>query len=292
MTTARAVHTSTLLPNGLVLIAGGQNATGYLGSAELYNPATDTFTVTGSMTTARRNHTATLLPNGLVFIAGGQNSSGTLSSAELYNPATGTNGAFTATSSMTTVRVVHTATLLPNGQVLIDGGQDNNSNSLSSAEMYTYATGTFTATGSMTTARQWHTATLLPNGMMLIAGGYNGSYLSSAELYNPATGTFTATGSMTTARYYHTATLLPNGLVLIAGGQNANKSYLQQRRALQPGHRDLHRHRQHDHGTRIANRDALAQRPGTHHRGVGTAATSAAPSCTTLPPAPSPPPAA
>ena len=111
-----------------------------------------------------------------------------------------------------------TATLLPNGQVLVAGGF--NGVDLASAELYDPATGLWTATGSMTSARDHHTATLLPNGQVLVAGGYSFDdfALASAELYDPATGLWTATGSMATARYWHTATLLPNGQVLVAGG--------------------------------------------------------------------------
>jgi hypothetical protein len=115
-----------------------------------------------------------------------------------------------------------TATLLPNGQVLIAGGCRSDcgtDNALASAELYDPATGKFTATGSMTTVRAGETATLLPNGLVLIAGGgFSVDALASVELYDPATGKFMATGSMTTARHYDTATLLTNGLVLIAGG--------------------------------------------------------------------------
>jgi hypothetical protein len=93
MTTVRSAgpFTATALQDGEVLIAGGQNASSsVLASAELYNPATGTFSVTGSMTTAREGQTATLLPNGEVLIAGGFDNAGKyLSSAELYNPATG-----------------------------------------------------------------------------------------------------------------------------------------------------------------------------------------------------------
>ena len=98
-------------------------------------------------------------------------------------------------------RYQHTATLLPNGKVLITGGL-NGTSAFSSAELYDPATGSFTLlTGTMATARSAHTATLLPNGKVLITGGWNGTAaLSSAELYDPATGTFSATGSMATAR--------------------------------------------------------------------------------------------
>ena len=74
LNTARHNHTATLLNNGMVLMAGGYTATdGYLASAELYNPATGTFTPTGSLNTARDCHTATLLNNGMVLMAGGYN---------------------------------------------------------------------------------------------------------------------------------------------------------------------------------------------------------------------------
>ena len=121
------------------------------------------------------------------------------------------------------VRNGPTATLLPNGQVLVAGGEDDYSNPLSSAELYNPATGTWTTTSnSLNAARAFHTATLLPNGQVLVAGGVNiitDVVLSSAELYNPATGTWTTTSnSLNTGRYYHTASLLPNGLVLVAGG--------------------------------------------------------------------------
>ncbi|HUF31461.1 MAG TPA: IPT/TIG domain-containing protein [Gemmatimonadaceae bacterium] len=125
---------------------------------------------------------------------------------------------FSVTGSLGTARYLHTATLLPNGKVLIAGGHSGVAFQ-ASAELYEPTSGTFSPTGSLGTARSVHTATLLPNGKVLIAGGYNGAYLTSAELDDPASGTFSATGSLGTARYEHTATLLPNGKVLIAGGQ-------------------------------------------------------------------------
>ena len=108
-----------MLPNGKVLVAGGYNGSGYLTSAELYDPASGSWTATGSLNTARGNHTATLLPNGKVLVAGGYNGGGYLTSAELYDPA---SGSWTATGSLNTARYDHTATLLPNGKVLVAGG--------------------------------------------------------------------------------------------------------------------------------------------------------------------------
>ena len=227
--TARDLHTATLLPNGKVLVAGGDtggpNASN-LASAELYDPASGTWTATGSLAIARSLHTATLLPNGKVLVAGGFNdSSGYLASAELYDPASGT---WIATGGLATARGGHTDTLLPNGKVLVAGGENgsNSSSFLASAELYDPASGTWSATGSLATARVAHTATLLPNGKVLVAGGFNDSLgsLASAELYDPASGTWTATGSLTTVRRIHTATLLPNGQVLVAGGNDGSNA--------------------------------------------------------------------
>ena len=92
-----------MLPNGKVLVAGGVDIDGHaLASAELYDPASGTWTATGSLATARDDHTATLLPNGKVLVAGGWQLTGILASAELYDPASGT---WTATGSLATARV-------------------------------------------------------------------------------------------------------------------------------------------------------------------------------------------
>jgi len=145
----------------------------------------------------------------------------------VVQPCTGQSGTWTATGSLITARYPHTATLLPNGKVLVAGGQDY-STIFASAELYDPASGTWTATGSLNTGRHSHTATLLPNGQVLVAGGpgTNGVTTASAELYDPASGTWMATGSLNTARFQHTATLLPDGKVLVAGGSGDTSAEL------------------------------------------------------------------
>jgi WD40 repeat protein len=132
-------------------------------------------------------------------------------------------GSFESTGSMVTPRSSHTATLLPDGRVLVAGGLTwDDLTPTATAELYDPGTGSFVPTGSMETARFGQTATLLADGRVLVTGGYGsaGSYLASAEVYDPETGRFTPTGSMSTARFFHTATLLPNGEVLVAGGMS------------------------------------------------------------------------
>jgi hypothetical protein len=209
--------TATLLRDGRVLMVGGGGA-----AAELYDPGTGGWTRTGSMTTARGGFSATLLRDGRVLVAGGNKdvidgNAVELASAELYDPSSGT---WTATGSMVATRFSHTATLLPDGRVLVAGGGGLARGAticcdpLPSAELYDPGTGTWTATGDMTTARVDHTATLLLDGRVLVAAGG-----TAAELYNPGTGTWTTTGPMaTTAVAYFSATLLPDGKVLLAGG--------------------------------------------------------------------------
>jgi hypothetical protein len=259
---AHFAMTVTLLANGEVLIVGGgDNHASATNLAEIYNPATDTFTPAGSglMPIERTYHIATLLKDGRVLIAGGINRMGkALDSAILFDPK---SGKFIPTGSMAEPRYNATAVQLPDGRILISGGastpagyaganqEKQEEQSLDTAELYDPETGKFSPAGkvervydvtsnkimmraSMTTARREHTATLMTAGplmgQVMIAGGIgdNNKPIPSAELYDPATNAFKAVSNMTVARTFQSATALRDGRILIAGGTDASDQAL------------------------------------------------------------------
>ncbi len=169
------------------------------------------------MASTRYEHSATVLTNGNVLVSGGSDDSGmTLSSVEIYNAA---SGKWLTVAPLHVARKLHTATLLPNGWVLIAGGFSSGS-PLSSAELYNPVLGTWTVTNSMTAARWNHAATLLTNGSVLVSGGYNGMPLSNAEVYVSSTGIWKPVHPMNVKRDWLAATLLPNGKTLVTAGSD------------------------------------------------------------------------
>jgi len=236
MMRSRTSHSATLLPNGKVLILGGvtdsiTDAAGRpSGTAELYDPATGTFSPTGVMLEVQQGNLATLLSNGKVLITGGYSGftdcCAIAAVPELYDPST---GLFTAAGPYAdgpaadgvSGLVGASATLLRDGRVLIA--------SEPAAELYDPATNTFSRTGAMVTTGFFgvpqyiagRSGTLLPDGRVLLVGGEHEdeALFGSAELYNPATVSFTYAGSLMYPRYSHVATALSDGRVLITGGE-------------------------------------------------------------------------
>lgn len=189
MLVQRWSHSTTLLLNGKMLVLGSILPFNVNIAPDLYDPIKGTWTVTGGPNLQPGGCTSTFLSNGKILRAGGAATAsasasplGATNTASLYDPDTGT---WTATGSMTAKHARHSATLLPNGQVLVAGGVDSANAISASADIYDSATGTWAATGPLNSARFLHTATLLPNGKVMIAGGLSGSTaISATELYD------------------------------------------------------------------------------------------------------------
>lgn len=222
----RAGHTATLLPDGRVLVVGGD--TDELASSEYFDSRTGTWSTGGDLSSMRVDHTATLLPDGTVLVVGGRAGSAAdanqLQTAELYDHAS--QQWTETTDEMSVARDTHTATLMSDGTVLIAGGNTDQTR----AERYDPTSRTWLPSGDMSVSRRYHAATLLPTGKVLVTGGLTLDDRSnrliatnSVEIYDPASNSWsTGSNAMATARAQHIAILLPNGKVLVAGGIDAS----------------------------------------------------------------------
>jgi uncharacterized delta-60 repeat protein len=235
--TGRALHTATLLANGKVLVAGGVGTSvATPRSAQLYDPATGRWSHASALPESRAGHTATRLANGRVLLTGGLNvlasavPIGFRDSAVLYDPASGawsSTGRFVQTAAGPQGRTAHTATLLPDGRVLVVGGAGSNPETPRRPQIYDSATGRWSLGPLIADGRMNHTATLLPDGRVLVAGGFRVisavplGFLASSVLYDPASNAWSATASLNAGRAIHTATLLPDGTVLAVAGESA-----------------------------------------------------------------------
>jgi N-acetylneuraminic acid mutarotase len=221
LTGARTGQTATLLANGKVLVVGGIDtslggAGVTLGTAELYDPGTDTWGPADSLSHARQGHTATLLANGKVLVVGGNDGSGGYLGSELYDPVADDWG---PAGALDVPREKHTATRLVNGKVLVAGGVDT-AGLPAAAELYDPGTDDWGPAGTLAAGRIGHTATLLSTGKVLVAGGIDvgRSALATGELYDPVSNTWAGGGLLNSARTSHSASLLPSGKVLLIGG--------------------------------------------------------------------------
>jgi hypothetical protein len=178
----------------------------------------------GVLSDARRLHIAILLHSGLVLVHGGtQFGAEALRTAELFNPDT---NEWTPTRSSCLGRISHTATMLPDGSVLVVGGAGltGQQTFFSEVEIFEPSTQNWTFTSPCIFRRSYHAATELADGRVLVMGGQGLNAegvqidLSSAEIFDPGMHTWTLTDSLKHTRYGHTATLLSDGRVLVVGG--------------------------------------------------------------------------
>ena len=237
-TQPRAGHTATLLQDGRVLVAGGVGQEirisngGYTpvltNSAEIYDPATETWSATANLITARSG-TAILLKSGKVLVIDGTREISRSNYAELFDPVA---QAWSPVAPPTLVRFGSTATLLDSGKVLVAGGHigdwewDDSFPKAIRAELYDPATDSWRFAGAPLIVFG-HSATLLSDGKVMLAGGYHahvgaagGDEVQSqnVELFDPATETWTNTGPLPASMWRPASTLLRDGTVLLVDG--------------------------------------------------------------------------
>lgn len=234
MNHSRAAAVAVRLPNGKVLVAGGTAAgpvdgAAAAGTAEIYNPMTNTWADTGPLNVPRFEDMAVaLLPGGRVLVAGGfaPNATGQppftpLAGTEIWNP---TTNQWTKGNPMKVARGELASVTLQDGRILVVGGTDASGAGLKSAEIYNPRTGKWSYTGAMKKGRSDAAAVVLEDGRVLVAGGRgaSGQPITSSEIYNPRTGTWKTTGNLHVPRSEaeYAIVLLPNDQVLLAGGYN------------------------------------------------------------------------
>jgi hypothetical protein len=230
LATARSGHSAVIAGQQQLLVVGGTSGRGAaLASAELLDPATLSWTAAGSMIEARTGHAAVVLGSGKVLVAGGAVPTGegerALASCELYDPATKT---WTPTGSLTVPRKHHQATPLPDGRVLVTGGDavpaiPYRVDSLAAAEVYDPATGAWTRVADLPGGgRGGHRCVRTARGAIVIGGiGRPGATAGFRDVvaFDPATGSWAPTGALATGRWDFPAVDLADGRVLVVGGR-------------------------------------------------------------------------
>ncbi|HSB11727.1 MAG TPA: kelch repeat-containing protein [Blastocatellia bacterium] len=218
MKKGRVMATATLLGDGRVLVAGGDESEG--GTYQIYDPNSQSFTAREPMPLRLHGHSATLLADGRVLIAGGATGSNFFDEndepqarAFLFDPVF---NAWSETGPMRDPRSRHKAVLLPQtGEVLVI--DDNH------AELYDPGTGAWRRTDDLRSTHRGASITLLFDGRVLVTGGVvsDGAGNPRVEIFSPATGTWAEDGLLLQTRFHHTATRLLDGSVLLVGGKGA-----------------------------------------------------------------------
>jgi N-acetylneuraminic acid mutarotase/transcription elongation GreA/GreB family factor len=236
---ARFSHAATLLQDGRILVAGGNNFdTGVMTSVEIYNPTTNSWSAAASLSTPRASASASTLPDGRVLVAGGGNDDGDLSSTEIYNPTTNT---WTAGPNMPASRKEHSAAILGDGRILVTGGMVGGSMS-ASAIVYDAVLNNWSAAADLPTKRYVHASASLIDGRVAVSGGFDPTYmpLTSTAIYDPETNEWVAGVNMNVGRLAHDSVLMSDGKVFVVGGagnsgpMGSSESHQQQPRTGMP----------------------------------------------------------
>jgi hypothetical protein len=249
---ARFAHTAIALPDGRVVVIGGETDGAPALAIEVFDPSTETFAELAVLPAPRENHTATLLADGRVLIAGGGDANavggpagtGLVAAVSILDPAT---GALEDVAPLRVPRSHHTATRLPSGEVAVIGGAIASSavgefgDATSSVEIYDPASGTWRDGPDLPTRRFLHTASLLAGGAIAIVGGSDETEreivdvdLLDADLLDGGAAAWMPGPELGTSRVFHAALELASGELLVAAGKLANIAFLETSEILSP----------------------------------------------------------
>jgi N-acetylneuraminic acid mutarotase len=248
MATPRVMHAGARMADGRVLVAGGTSSladqttaiTSTLNTAEIWNPATGTWSAAPMIGGRRLAPALTLLPNGRVMVSGGVEvtlffgvpiNAVSTTAVQLYNPAT---NAWAAGTAMPAGRAGHhyNQVTLADGRVLMTGGVlvpsllgAANAAPIANADLYNPTTGSWSGT-LLANARSLHAANRLPDGRVVVTGGAQGtltapSSIAGVEVFSPTTNNWTSVAPLAAPRSGHVGFVQPDGLLLVFGGQDA-----------------------------------------------------------------------
>lgn len=225
MVEARAGAAAGMLPDGRVVISGGDSGSLPSMTIEIFDPGAGTFAPAGVMASPRTKHAMAVLPDWRVIMIGGWSGSKVLQTTDIFDPKT---GEMTPGPQLLSARMSHTATTAIDGRVVIAGG-NNGSTDLNSVEIFDPVAGSIAAGMNLATARQGQLAVLLPNNnnILFVGGTSAGAPVATAEIYSPWQGTMTAAGANAVARSQAAASGTgEDGALLVSGGADANSAPL------------------------------------------------------------------
>ena len=223
MTTGRYLHRAVKLSDGRVIVMGGCSAFGCAAdtpTAEIFEPATGTWSAAAPMKSHRASFSATRLPDGRVLVTGGYSSAGTLTENETYDPR---KNKWIVNAPMPHPHAVHVSVTMQDGRVLVAGGDTGLGLPGREADVFDPTSGHWQSVGLMGEPREYFAAAGLPNGKVLIVGGfsYRGEVfvtLSSCEIFSPGKGAFAPAPSMKHERSEFSITTLGDERVMAVGG--------------------------------------------------------------------------
>jgi hypothetical protein len=209
---------AVVMPSGRINVFGGTDSMGATPQIEINDDATPCWGSAGTMRNPRAESAVVALPDGSALVAGGRSGPGlrtVLATAERYFSDT---GLWSPAATMGVPRRASTATLLPDGKVLVAGGWLSDGTASTAAELYDPATNRWSTLESMSLGHAGHAAVLLASGKVLVVGGGAGAAQRAAEELDPGSGVWTRLPDMTQLRARPAAVLLGGGRALVVGG--------------------------------------------------------------------------